>query len=114
MKLLIVDDDARIRKMIAEIVSDLSDEIIECGDGKEAEAIYAAHLPDWVMMDVLMPQVDGIAATRLIRASHPEAKIIIVTTHESAALRETAAAAGAFSYVLKENLTQLRSIISGV
>jgi len=113
MKLLIVDDDERIRKMIADVVSDPSDEIIECCDGKEAQESYAEHLPDWVMMDVLMPEVDGIAATRLIKAAHPEAKIIIVTTCESGALRETAEEAGAFSFVLKENLAELRNIIAG-
>jgi CheY-like chemotaxis protein len=113
MKLMIVDDDARIRKMIAGFVSVFSDEIFECGDGKEAQESYMKYLPDWVTMDLLMPEVDGITATRLIRSSFPDAKIIIVTTHDSELMRETAAEAGAFSYVLKENLSELSRIIAG-
>jgi CheY-like chemotaxis protein len=113
MKVLIAEDDLRIRKMIVAMVSDLSDEIFECENGKEAQAIYAARRPDLVLMDICMPEMDGIAATRSIRSSFPEAKIVIVTTHESSAMRESAKSAGAIEYVLKENLSQLRNIISG-
>ena len=111
MKLLIVDDDVRVRKLISATVRDISDEIFECGDGREAWYSYAACQPDWVTMDLLMPEVDGISATRQIKSSYPEAKIIIVTTYESGAMRETARSAGACAYVLKENLPDLRDII---
>jgi|SRR5882757_4599743 len=111
MKILVADDDIRVRKVIALAVRDISDEIFECGDGREAEETYAAHLPDWVMMDLQMPVVDGIAATRRIKSSYPDARIIIVTTYESNLLRETARSAGACAYVLKENLSELRQII---
>src|SRR5262245_36226831 len=111
MKLLVVEDDVRVRRMIVSLVSDLSDEIFECGDGKEAQSFYAEHLPDWVLMDVRMPEVDGITATRMIKSNHPEAKIIIVTTYDGEAIRETARSAGAFAYVLKEDLSDLRKIL---
>jgi CheY-like chemotaxis protein len=113
MKLLVVDDDVRIRKMIASIVSDLTDEIFE-SDGLQAHANYKTHQPDWVLMDLLMPEVDGITATRQIKTSDPNAKIIIVTTYDSAAMRENARAAGAYAYVLKENIADLPSIILNV
>lgn len=113
MKLLIVDDDARIRKIIAAMVSDISDDIAECSNGKEACDTYETFLPDWVTMDLRMPGVDGITATRMIRTDFPEAKIIILTTYESDMLRESATAAGACAYVLKEDLTQIRSILQG-
>jgi two-component system response regulator DegU len=111
MKLMVVDDDTRIRKLIISVVSDLTTEIFECGDGREAQARYAAHHPDLVLMDLAMPGLDGIVATRLIKSFDPEARIIIVTSHDGRAMRETARTAGACAFVLKEDISTLRSII---
>jgi CheY-like chemotaxis protein len=112
MKLLIVDDDERIRRMIKTIVADASSIICECSDGEQACACYAEHQPDWVLMDIMMPLVDGITATRRIRANDPTARVIIVTAHNSQAMREEARGAGACGYVLKENLLELREILN--
>jgi two-component system, NarL family, response regulator DegU len=112
MKFLIVDDDERIRRMIKTIVADESSIICECSDGEQARACYAEHQPDWVLMDLIMPSVDGITATRRIRADYPEARVIIVTAHDSHAMREEAQCAGAIGYVLKENLLELREILN--
>ena len=111
MKLLIVENDRRVRKLIASVVGDLSDELYECADGRQAQALYAEHLPDWVLMDLMMPEMDGITATRQIKSVFPDARIAIVTSYESADMRETARKAGATVYVLKENLLVLRGII---
>jgi len=111
MKFLVIEDDARVRRMIVSIVADASDSVYECSDGAEARASYARHLPDWVLMDLMMPHVNGIAATHHIKSLYPAAKIIIVTSHESQVMRETAREAGAFAYVLKENLLDLRGLI---
>jgi CheY-like chemotaxis protein len=114
MKLLVVDDDERIRRMIRWVVSDVSDTIYECADGSEAGENYAKHQPDWVLMDLMMPEVDGIEATRLIKSSYPLAKIIIVTSHESLAMREAAQSAGACGYILKDNLLDLPQLLMAV
>ena len=111
MKLLVVDDDARIRRLIKTVVADLAEEIFECNDGAQAQTIFAEHQPEWVLMDISMADVDGITATRRIKAEHPEAQIVIVTAHEGAALREEARRAGACGYVLKENLLELRILL---
>lgn len=111
MKLLIVEDDERVRRMIKSVVCEQSDECFECGDGAEASEAYAAHQPDWVLMDLIMPDIDGIAATRLIKSSYPEARVIIVTSHESTTMRDAAEKAGACAYVLKENLLDLRGLL---
>lgn len=108
---MVVDDDTRIRKLIISIVSDLTTEILECCDGREAQARYASDHPDLVLMDLAMPGLDGIVATRLIRSSDPDAKIVIVTSHDGDAMRETARTAGACAFVLKEDISTLRSII---
>lgn len=97
--------------MIVSMVSDLTTEIFECGDGIEARRTYEVHRPDLVLMDLAMPGMDGIAATRLITSSFPEAKIIIVTSYEGAAIRESALEAGAFVFLPKENIADLRGII---
>ena len=111
MRFLIVDDDARIRRMIKTVVANDTDSVFECNDGAQANASYTEHKPDWVLMDVTMPGLDGISATREIRSSHPTARIIIVTNHESAAMRAEAHSAGAHAYVVKENLLELRDIL---
>jgi len=86
-------------------------EIREASDGADALEAYAAFLPDWVLMDIKMPNSNGIAATRLIRSFHPQARIIIVTSHDSSEMRQEAQAAGACAYVLKENLLDLRGLL---
>jgi CheY-like chemotaxis protein len=111
MKLLVVEDDARVRRMIKLVLADLAEAIFECSDGLEAQTSYNRHRPDWVLMDITMTGVDGITATRQIKAEHPDARIIIVTAHESATLREAARRAGARDYVLKENLLVLRQLL---
>jgi len=113
MKLLIVDDDSRVRRMIASMAAEPADEVVECSDGKQAFFAYGECRPDWVLMDLMMPGVDGITATSEIVSSFPNAKVIIVTSHESQAMRASAKDAGAFGYVLKENLSELKGIFEG-
>jgi DNA-binding NarL/FixJ family response regulator len=108
MKLLLVEDNPLMRRVVRRLVADLVDEICECGNGAEACALYAAQHPDWVLMDVEMPGVNGLVATARICADFPEARILIVTNYDDAALRAAAAQAGACGYVLKDNLWELR------
>ncbi len=110
-KLLIVEDHAEMRREIKNLLSDLG-EIYECRDGAEAVSAYAQHRPDWVLMDIQMERMNGIAATREIKAAYPEARIMIVTGYESEELREAARRAGACEYVVKENLFEIRRILS--
>jgi CheY-like chemotaxis protein len=111
--LLIVDDSEQMRRFIADLVADLTESVVECSDGSEALAAYTEHHPDWVLMDIRMTRVDGIAATRQIVAAFAEAKIMIVTDYDDAKLREAAWQAGAREYVLKEDLRSLRRILQG-
>lgn len=112
MKFLIVENNTQMRRLIAQIVGKSSDVVFECEDGAEALAAYREHLPDWVLMDIEMPQTDGISATRQIIAAFPEAKIAIVTDYDHANLREAATEAGACEYIVKENLTELRRLLA--
>jgi CheY-like chemotaxis protein len=111
MRFLIVDDDERVRRIIKTVVADLSEEVYECSDGSQAHSSYAEHLPDWVLMDLMMPEVNGIEATRQIKSSYPAARIVIVTSHDSEPVRDAARSAGACGYVLKENLIDLPQLL---
>jgi DNA-binding NarL/FixJ family response regulator len=110
---LIVDDSAPMRRLIRTLVADLAEVIYECDSGSGALALYAAHRPDWVLMDVAMEPVDGLTATRQVTAAFPRANVIVITEHGDAATREAALAAGAREFVAKENLLDVRRILTG-
>ena len=111
MTVLIVEDNAEMRRLLKCLVLPLVETAYECGDGAEAETRYAEFQPDWVLMDIEMPRVDGIAATRRIKAAFPAARIVMVTNYDEEELRAAALAAGACGYVLKENLLELRRLL---
>jgi len=112
MILLIVDDNQQMRRLIRSVVGDMAEAITECCDGSLALAAYAESLPDWVLMDIRMPQLDGITATRQLKSTYPQAHICIVTDYEDRELREAARDAGAEGYVVKEDLRKLRQILA--
>jgi CheY-like chemotaxis protein len=112
MILLIVDDNEQMRRLICGVVGDMAEAITECGDGALALAAYAEQRPDWVLMDIRMPEMDGITATRGIKASYPEARVCIVTDYEDLELRQAAREAGAEGYVIKEDLLMLRQVLA--
>jgi CheY-like chemotaxis protein len=110
MKVLIVDDNEKIRDLMRDYLPVSVDEIYECADGSEAFALYAKHLPDWVLMDWEMPRTDGITAIRQIVARFPEAKICMVTAFDNEDIRLEALRSGARGFVLKNNLFELEAI----
>ena len=113
MNVLIIEDSEPMRRTIKSSIEDLAREVLECPDGADAVARYAEHRPDWVLMDIKMHSVDGLAATRQIKAAFPEARIVMVTSFDDQNLRDEAQLAGACGYVLKENLADLVKIMAG-
>ena len=112
MKLLIVEDNSRMRDLIKSFVREFADEVYECADGSEVFAAYREHHPDWVLMDVEMEQMDGITASRQLIQSHLEARVVIVTKYDDEEMRQEAHKAGARGYVLKENLSALLDVLT--
>ena len=112
MNILIAEDSSPMRRMIRRVVAKANDEVYECADGTEAVAVYIRFQPDWVLMDIEMPKMDGIAATRAIYAFNQAAKIIVVTNYDDPQLREEARAAGATAFVVKDDLSRLRRLIT--
>jgi DNA-binding NarL/FixJ family response regulator len=113
-KYLLVDDHAGFRKTVRDFLPGQPVEVVECSEGREALAAYTYHLPDWTLIDVEMPELDGLRATRSIRAQFPRARIIILTEHDLPELRGEARAAGAIAYVLKDRLRDLPAVITSL
>ena len=112
MKILIVEDDTKMRQLITCFINEIADEIRECADGDEALAVYKDYLPDWVLMDIEMKRMGGFEAAKQIIQLFPNAKIIFVTAYNIENLRTIAHEIGAKAFVLKENLSILCEILS--
>jgi two-component system, NarL family, response regulator len=114
IRVLTVDDHPVVRTGIRAILANEADMsvVAEAGDGTEATAMYEAHRPDVVLMDLRMPKLDGIAAARAIIAAHPEARIVALTSYEGDADIYRALDAGACGYLIKDMLgTQVVSAV---
>lgn len=111
MKLLIVENNPSVRRILKTVVSNLADEILECEDADESILIYRAEHPDYVLMDINLGKTNGIEATRQINNFDPNAKVIIITNYDEIDLRQAASEAGAIGFVAKEDLGQLQMFL---
>jgi DNA-binding NarL/FixJ family response regulator len=104
LRVLIVDDHALVREGLRLILGpDAGFQVVgEARDGEEAIARAREADPDVVLMDVLLPGMTGIQATRVLRAEMPEVRVVILTGVEDDAVARDAIEAGAVAYVLKE------------
>jgi DNA-binding NarL/FixJ family response regulator len=103
-RVLLADDQALVRagfRMILEAHDDM-DVVGEAGDGTEAIALARMHAPDVVLMDVRMPRLDGIAATRAIVGERPETRVLVLTTFDLDDYVYDAITAGASGFLLKD------------
>jgi DNA-binding NarL/FixJ family response regulator len=112
MRLMIVDDHAPAREMIRRILTLPGVTFCECASGEEALQQVREFKPHWVTMDVNMPGLNGFQSTEAIRAEHPSARVVIVTSYSEAHYRERSRAAGAIALIGKENLVALRIMVS--
>jgi DNA-binding NarL/FixJ family response regulator len=102
MRILIADDHALFRDGLRSLlVAQGHDVIGEAKNGREAVALARETKPDMVLMDLSMPEVDGLAATKLITAEMPDIKVIILTASESDETLFEAIKSGAQGYLLK-------------
>lgn len=102
IRVLLVDDDQLVRAGLRGLLDDDDIRVVgEAGDGAEAVSMVRALQPDVVCMDVRMPHVDGIHATRQIVRRYPELKVLILTTFEHDDYVEAALEAGANGFLLK-------------
>jgi len=120
IRILTVDDHAMLREGIAAVIEGQPDMQVvgEASNGVEAIERFAELKPDVTLMDLQMPEMNGIDALRAIRAKHPDARVIVLTTYKGDAQALAALKGGAAGYLLKtamrrELLDTIRSVHAG-
>ena len=105
IRVLIVDDHTIVRKGIRALLTEIAGiEVVgEASDGQEAVAQANSLRPDVILMDLAMPRMDGIEATRQITTSQPESRILVMTSFATDDKVLPAIKAGALGYLLKES-----------
>ena len=117
IRVLAVDDHPLLREGIAGLIADERDMILvaEAANGREAIQQFRAHHPDVTLMDLQMPEMNGIDALLAIRGEFPDARIIVLTTYTGDVQARRALQAGARAYLLKNSLhTELLDTIRAV
>jgi two-component system, chemotaxis family, chemotaxis protein CheY len=102
LRIMVVDDSGLTVKKMVKLLEELGHEVVRvAGTGQQAVEAYPTVAPDLVTMDITMPDMDGIEATRRILAAAPAALVVIVTSHGQEQMVMDAIEAGAKGYILK-------------
>ena len=115
MQVLVVDDDQAVRDSLARSLRYSGYEVLTAADGVEALAQLSAHRPDAVIMDVMMPRLDGLETTRMLRANGNDVPILVLTARDAVNDRVDGLDAGGDDYMakpfsLEELLARLRAL----
>lgn len=120
IRILICDDHPVVRSGLAGLIEDEEDMIVvgEAANGREAVELFSQHQPDVTLMDLRMPQMEGVEAITLIRQQAANARVIVLTTFDSDEDIYRALRAGAMAYLLKdaprnELLNTIRAVHAG-
>lgn len=114
-KILVVDDDKAVLQMFKDILGLSGYKVIVATEGKEALTEYKKTKPHLVIMDILMPKIDGVKTTKEILKIDKKAKIIVVTAVTKPGLEKTCIKAGAKAFIMKPfEIAKLVSTIESV
>ncbi|MGO9822473.1 MAG: response regulator [Solirubrobacteraceae bacterium] len=104
VRVLVVDDQALVREGLMTLLAAAPgiEPVADAADGEQAVKLCARHRPDVVLMDLRMPKLDGVEATRQIRAAQPDTEVVVLTTHADEESILDALNAGARGYLTKD------------
>ena len=103
-RVMLVDDEPALRRSLKRVLEARGIEVVgEAADGSQAIALAGELKPEVVIMDLRMPVMDGVTATRLIRGSWPSIAVIVCTAYEDPALQREVIDSGASGYLIKGN-----------
>ena len=101
-RLLVVDDHDMLREALVELLLQAGFDVVgEAADGADAVALAKQLEPEVVLMDLRMPVLGGLDATRLIKDARPATQVVLLTAFDSPALQQQAEDAGCFAYLVK-------------
>jgi two-component system response regulator DegU len=107
IRLMLADDHRMLREGLRRSLTDEGFDVVgEAPDGEEAVRLADSLRPDVILMDVTMPDVDGVEATRRIHQQHPEIRIVMLTMHADQSVIAEALRAGASGYLVKDCSTE--------
>jgi len=114
VRVVLVDDHALVRAGLAALLEAAGgiDVVGEAADGEQAVELVRSTLPDVVLMDLSMPVLDGVGATRALLAEHPETQVLVLTSFSDRDRVRDALAAGAIGYLLKDSAPA--DVVAGV
>jgi DNA-binding NarL/FixJ family response regulator len=106
MRVLLVDDDSGFRDTVRHLLIQREEAVVvgEAADGEQAVALAGSLKPDVVLMDLAMPRMNGVEATRRLKAQWPGLLVVLLTVHDDDVYRRTALAAGAEAFLEKKSL----------
>ncbi|HEY3615835.1 MAG TPA: response regulator transcription factor [Candidatus Sulfotelmatobacter sp.] len=120
LRVLVVDDNESVRRNICQLLRSQADFEVVCEavDGADALCKAREHLPDVVLLDLTMPNMNGLEAARILKQEFPPIQVVIVSQHDSRGFKWAALAAGVSGYVVKSNaardlIPELRRIQEG-
>jgi DNA-binding NarL/FixJ family response regulator len=101
-RVLVVEDDREVREAIRELLEETNFEVVgEAADGSEGVDMARQRNPDVVLMDLRMPVMGGLEASRQIKQEMPMIQVVILTAYDDPALKEDALTAGVYAYLVK-------------
>ena len=107
LRVLLADDHHRLRQALRDLLTESGFEVVgESGDGADAVALARLHQPDIVVIDLRMPVLNGLDATRLIKDARPATQVVVLSAFESPELERQALDAGAYAYLDKGALAK--------